>query len=61
MKVLEPEWVIPLPEKALDGCIHNEHIYILARVGLVYSKNSNHKITLLILYRVLVQGVSINS
>ena len=34
MKILEPEWAIPLPEKALDGCIDDENIFILAKVKI---------------------------
>ena len=42
MKILEPEWAIPLPEKTLDGCIDDENIFILAKVkisSLRFSKN----------------------
>merc|ERR1711937_844348 len=44
MKILEPEWAIPLPEKALDGCIDDENIFILGEKSVfVYDKKSRSR------------------
>ena len=49
MKILEPEWAIPLPEKALDGCIDDENMFILAKVKISYLRFSKNFETLLLI------------